>query len=271
MSYFIPFNALNNQKRAMRHAMRKPQDIPFKIFAARLTELNIYLPLLPGSSAAKKIYSEELKNILLHAVPNLWGKKTYIQGWGFEGSSYKETCEIFKRMDIAEAIYKGVSPSKNTQWAESNSASSGRKKNGGVFASPSKPDQGCAGKHKRNSSGRPSYQSTGAKKTCLTYGPGNSSEKCKVLKYYTDKGSAQNTYMDKQARSGANKCARNVKFDDTKQEVNTMKSYDGPIKKKKKGKIKRKPKSDQANEYPSEDDQIYGIERLNLGKPAHDL
>ena len=32
-----------------------------------------------------------------------------------------------------------------------------------------------------------------------------------------------------------------------------------------------KPKSDQANADPSEDERIYGIDRMNLGEPAHDL
>ena len=30
-------------------------------------------------------------------------------------------------------------------------------------------------------------------------------------------------------------------------------------------------KSDQANADPSDDELIYGIDRLNLGEPAHDL
>ena len=50
------------------------------------------------------------------------------------------------------------------------------------------------------------------------------------------------------------------------QKVNTMKSHDEPIKKKEEGKNKRKkPNSDGANVYPSEDEQIYGIDLLNLG------
>ena len=75
-----PLSALNNQKLAMRRAMRKLQDIQFKIFAARLTELNNYLPLFPGSSAAKNMDPEYLNEILLHAVLNSWARQSYIQG-----------------------------------------------------------------------------------------------------------------------------------------------------------------------------------------------
>ena len=53
-----PLNAINKQKRAMRRAMRKPRDLQFKRFAARLTELNNYFPLLLGSRAAKKMDPE---------------------------------------------------------------------------------------------------------------------------------------------------------------------------------------------------------------------
>ena len=69
IGYFFPINGINKQKRAMRREMRKPQDILFKIFAAQLTELNNNPPLFPISSAANKMGPEELKNILLCAVP----------------------------------------------------------------------------------------------------------------------------------------------------------------------------------------------------------
>ena len=53
-----PINALNNEKRTMRQSMQKPWDILIKRFAAWLTELNNYLPLLPGSSSNKKMDPE---------------------------------------------------------------------------------------------------------------------------------------------------------------------------------------------------------------------
>ena len=54
----------------IRRAMRRPQSITFKRFAARLTEINNFLPIFPGLDAFKKIEMEELNKILLHAVPN---------------------------------------------------------------------------------------------------------------------------------------------------------------------------------------------------------
>ena len=88
---------------------------------------------------------------------------------------------MFERMEIAELIYKGGSPSKNTQRAEDERASSGRNKKGRAYASPSKPEQGRTSKRKRINAGHPRYDPTGAKKTCLMHVPGHSSEECKVL------------------------------------------------------------------------------------------
>ena len=70
---------------------------------------------------------------------------------------------MFERMEIAETIYKGGSPSKNNQRAESDRASFVRKKKRGGSASPSNPEKGQAGKHKKKYSGHPSDAPTGAK------------------------------------------------------------------------------------------------------------
>ena len=66
---------------------------------------------------------EDLNDILLYAVPNYWALQSYLQGWNFERRTYKDTCDMFERMEIAEAVYEGGTPSKNTQWAESGRAS----------------------------------------------------------------------------------------------------------------------------------------------------
>ena len=92
--------------------MRKPHDMSCKRFAARLTEFNNFLLVFPGSDTTKKMPTEELNEILLHAVPKNWAKQLYLQVWDFEMELYRETCAMFKRMEIAEQVYKGKSPSK---------------------------------------------------------------------------------------------------------------------------------------------------------------
>ena len=49
---------------------------------------------------------EELNKILLRAVPNAWAKQSYLQGWYFELNTYRETCAIFERIEVAERLLK---------------------------------------------------------------------------------------------------------------------------------------------------------------------
>ena len=65
LEYFFPINAISKKKRAMRRVMRKHWSTSFKSFAARLTKINNFMPLLPGLGASKKIEMEELNKILI--------------------------------------------------------------------------------------------------------------------------------------------------------------------------------------------------------------
>ena len=96
----------------MTCAMRKSCGMIFKRFTERLSEINNFNSLFHGLDATKNMPSEELDEILLHAVPNGWSKKAYLQGWDFDMKTFRETCEMFERMEIAEQIYKGKTPLK---------------------------------------------------------------------------------------------------------------------------------------------------------------
>ena len=56
--------------------MHKPRDMPLKRFTERLTGIKNLLPLFPGSDESEKMTPEELNEILLHAVPKRWAKKS---------------------------------------------------------------------------------------------------------------------------------------------------------------------------------------------------
>ena len=45
---------------------------------------------------------EDINEILLHAVPNAWANKSYIQRWEFEMKTSRETCAMLERMEISE-------------------------------------------------------------------------------------------------------------------------------------------------------------------------
>ena len=123
----------------------------FKNFAARLTEMNHFLPMFPGSDASKKMEMEELNKILLHEVPNAWAKQSYLQGWCFELKTYRETFAMFKHMKVAEQVYEGVTPSKTPTMVESNSDGHINKRKGGEATSPTNPKKGRVGKRKTKS------------------------------------------------------------------------------------------------------------------------
>ena len=75
----------------MRCVMQKNWSISFKRFSAWLTEIKNYLTLLPVSIKSKKMASEKIKDILLHAVLKVWAKKSCLQVWDLEEKAYKET------------------------------------------------------------------------------------------------------------------------------------------------------------------------------------
>ena len=70
-----------------------------------------YLPIFLGLRNAKKMAPKEINKILLHAVPNGLEKQSYLQGWDFEGTSYKDTIYIFECMEVAEQVNERGTPS----------------------------------------------------------------------------------------------------------------------------------------------------------------
>ena len=126
--------------------MRKPRDIIFKIFTARLTEINNFLPLLPGYDSTRNIPLEEINEILLFVGPNGWAKQAYVHGWEFRMNTFRKTCAMFKQMEISEQVYKGQTPSKIIPRADSNRDSHVRKRKLGEAALPTNHKNGRSGK-----------------------------------------------------------------------------------------------------------------------------
>ena len=122
-------------------------------------ELNNYLTLFPRSSNANNMAPGELNDILLHVVPNIWEKQSYLQVCYFEWNLYKDACGMFECMEIVEQVYKGGSPSKTTNLrAYSSRASHGRKRKD-IEANPYNiSENSCAGNFKKKYAGHPSDQ-----------------------------------------------------------------------------------------------------------------
>ena len=64
-------------------------------------------------------------------MPNERAKQSDLQGWYFELNTYKETCTMFERMEVAEKVYEGGTPYKTQTRAEANRHGHVRKQKGG--------------------------------------------------------------------------------------------------------------------------------------------
>ena len=112
LEYFLTINLISKKNLSIRRSTNKPQSMTFKRFAARLVEMNNFLPLFIGSDDLKKMKIKELNEILLHTVTNAWEKQSCLQGWDFELKTYRETCAMFERMEVSEQVYEEGTPYK---------------------------------------------------------------------------------------------------------------------------------------------------------------
>ena len=62
--------------------------------------------------------------------------------------TYREDCAMFKRMEVAEQVYKGGTSYKKPARAESKRGVHVRKRKGGEYTSPKNPRKGRSGKLK---------------------------------------------------------------------------------------------------------------------------
>ena len=164
---FTLIDTLSKQKRMIHHVIRKPCEILFKRFSTHLMELNNYPPLSLSDQAPPLICT--LKHLMIFSYTPSWTagqEKANLQGWEDEMSSYKATCNIFKRMEVAEKVYGDGTTSKTPIREDSNRASHVSKWQGGEVASPTNPKKGCSDKRKTRNASNPSNKTTWGKNSC---------------------------------------------------------------------------------------------------------
>ena len=71
-SYFFAVNFLSKKKRAMCCGMNKPCGLKFRQYAVRLIGINEYFSLFPGSTLSDKIGINELNEIFLNSIYNIY-------------------------------------------------------------------------------------------------------------------------------------------------------------------------------------------------------
>ena len=92
----------------MRRRMRKMRILNVRRYAARLIDLNKYLDSFPGGKLSGKLGVTELNELFLNSMPNTWIMQAYVQGFYCESVTFKKAVNMFKCVDIAESIYKGL-------------------------------------------------------------------------------------------------------------------------------------------------------------------
>ena len=144
--------------------------------------------------------------------------------------SCRETCNMFKLMEIAEQVYKGQSPSLKNISADANRDIHVMKIMGGGDNSPKNPERGRAGKRKTKIRYLQDRRQPVQKKILFLHVPGHSYEECKVLKEYSKNYAAQWPHKD----NGKTRCGNSVELYRSVKEANIM-EHDDPIPNKKKG------------------------------------
>ena len=92
----------------MRRGMKNTRVLKVRRYAARLIYLNEYLASFLGENLYDKFDVTELNEILSNRMPNIRSKQAYFQGFNWEYILFKNTTNMFERMEILESIYKGV-------------------------------------------------------------------------------------------------------------------------------------------------------------------
>ena len=104
----FPIYAYCDQKQYMQRYLRKPTDMKVRLFTTRLIQLNMYLlyfPSLPG---------DDIKEILYHAMPNMWKKKMVEQGYNYLDGPIHSMVDFFKtRIENLEKLIPPSVPLRN--------------------------------------------------------------------------------------------------------------------------------------------------------------
>lgn len=101
--HVFPKRASQLQKRYMRRFIRKPATMSTKQFAARLQELNAYLPkfptAVPGQAAISKLEDDEIVDIMEFGVPRSWQRKMIEHDFDVMTASIHDFVDFCDRME----------------------------------------------------------------------------------------------------------------------------------------------------------------------------
>jgi hypothetical protein len=109
--HVFPKRASQLQKRYMRRFIRKPAGMTTKQFAARLVELNAYLPKFPtaapGQATVAKLEDDEIVDIMEFGVPRSWQRKMIEHDFDVMTASIHDFVDFCDRMESIGASDEG--------------------------------------------------------------------------------------------------------------------------------------------------------------------
>jgi hypothetical protein len=135
-----PYKVMERQKAYMRRKMRKPREMTTRTYVNHLNRINeTELPALPPLySQDASFSSEELKEIVVHGIPNSWRREMNKFDVDLYKSSMTEIVEFCERMEASEqdGSYKEIN---KFEKKESSNGSSKKGKSG--YKSSKKDDK----------------------------------------------------------------------------------------------------------------------------------
>lgn len=148
-----PSRALATVKHQLRRETRKPSTMMMKKSVTRIKVINnVEVLQLPPFKVGQQIASDELMDIMYHAVPKSWRNAMELQGFDYTVATSTSLIEFCERMENSDNM--GNDPT--TQRIP--------KKKGSASASNTTP------------------KPDGGKGVCMLHGPGHTSEDCHMLK-----------------------------------------------------------------------------------------
>ena len=105
IEHVFPSRALAIQKQVMRRAMRKPKEMTFRVYMARLVEINNKLSLFPPFAGdAQKMDDSELLDIGEFAIPSSWQRQMILQDVDPLQGTIQNLVDFCERMERTELM-----------------------------------------------------------------------------------------------------------------------------------------------------------------------
>jgi hypothetical protein len=110
--HVFPKRAAQLQKRYMRRVVCKPATMSTKQFAARIRELNAYLPLFPaatpGGPVVTSLEDDEIVDLMEYGIPRSWQRKMIEHDFDSVTSTIPDFVDFCERMESIERAEGGV-------------------------------------------------------------------------------------------------------------------------------------------------------------------